>query len=243
MNYFVLYKREFIFRWYYLCFSLVITIFVGFAYKEVLLFLIVEPLTAVLPFFSWVFVFNQYIDLFLFLIYTVCIYSLYSVIPLVLIHNSLFFISGMYFFEIYKIAVVFIISLISLFFNYSLLFYWLLPLVLKYFVFLFINYDKNFLHYEYIPFLVEYCKLVFFFYGIVVLFFQLPVLGYYYIDNFNQAEKNMVVSRSRLFLFFIILATFVSPPDVWSQFFLFILLSFFFEVLLFFAVFKKNFVF
>jgi sec-independent protein translocase protein TatC len=228
-KYFIEFKnRLFFIVLFYLSTSIIL-----YLYKEILLFLLVQPKWKTynynFSFFYFIFtdvteIFSVYIQLILFVTFQILILFL-------LYHLYIFFIPALfkkeyiYFKTIVKVVFCtwFFSVLISN--NYIIPFSWDFFLSFQNFII-----DKSFnIHFE--AKLSEYFSFYIYFYYICFFYFQFSVLIFFCLHYVNKELKNIKKFRKLYYFFFVLLATFLCP-DFLTQVFLSIVLIFMYEILL-----------
>jgi sec-independent protein translocase protein TatC len=86
----------------------------------------------------------------------------------------------------------------------------------------------------------EFFSVMFVLFFNITLSFQIPILLYILIYN-NIIDIYFIIKNRKIFyLFFLILSAFIAPPEILTQFFIFILIIFLFEFFIFINIFYNN---
>lgn len=218
-------------------FSLVIinylsTFFICYYYKEVLLFLIIKSCTSCKDFYfiftSITEVFSVYLDVIFFVSFQILIfYIVYSFF--------IFLIPSLFIFEYkyLKFLFYFLSFIIVCFISVSVKIF--IPLTWDFFVsFQTLTMGQSF-YFE--PKLLEYLNFYVSTYYFCALFGQVFLFGFVFFNGLFLKTKMIKEYRKLCYYFFIIFGTMISPPDVYSQIFISLILILFYElVVLFFMV-------
>ena len=228
--------KEITFRGYYIIFSIILTFIACYIYIDQIIYLLTRHLLSNMSSNRLIFttlteVFNVYIKISF-------ISSLLICLPFLLIHLWFYIIPGLYKIETYYFNffffIIFLFFALSFFINYS----YILPNILKFFL-----YYENNSYYIPIHFEAKIHEYLIFIYKLLlnlILCFQIPpiiVLLLY----FNIITYELLLDKRKYFyLFFLFLSALIAPPDVYSQFFLTLIMFSFFEILLFFLFFFRK---
>jgi sec-independent protein translocase protein TatC len=206
---------------------------ISYFYKEILLFLIIEPdvlnnfnFTLQLDYFIFtdvLEVFSVYIQLILFLnLQILFLYFLY--------HCFVFLIPGLFFFEYKNLNLIFKIILIVWSISVLISKYFLIPITWNFFL-SFQNLSSITLHFE--AKLNEYLNFYISFYYLCILYSQVFTFLFICITYINTNISVIKKFRKLYYYFWVILSTFISPPDVLSQILISFVLIFLYELLIF----------
>lgn len=234
------YLNELVFRLKSFCFSFVLVILLCYFYKESLLVLFsISLLNTFVDSFNEFnnFIYTHPIELFQVYLYTTLLIASFGIIPYFFWHLLDFLKSSLTKIKYktirgFTVKILSLILLINLFsFLYFLPFLWIffknfnfdptLPKSLNFFFELRVQ--------EYFNFVLEFLYLI---NTLILLFIALLSISYY----FGIAN---IINWKKLIIFLnIMIATFLSPPDVSSQLLIFCFLHLSFEILIFLALYK-----
>lgn len=195
------------------------TVFVSYFYKEVLLFIMVEPCTINQNQDNcniYYFIFTNITDLFLVYFKLVTFITLQLLVPFTIIHIFNFLTPALYFRE-YKTYFTFIkLSCIFWVISWILLSCFIVPITW----FFFSNFQNlvssKFINIHFEAKLNEYFDFYFSMYYICVFYCQIfATLIFLFSLNFNL--KSIKKFRKLYYFIFVILSTLISPPDIFSQ--------------------------
>ena len=233
------YLIEFKNRLFFLVLLYLSTTVILYLYKEILLFLLVQPKWKTADNFSLVYfiftdvteIFSVYIQLILFITFQfLVLFSIY--------HLYIFFIPALFKKEYLYLKFIVKVIFFTWFFSVLISNYYIIPLTWDFFL-SFQNFitDKSFnIHFE--AKLSEYFAFYISFYYICFFYFQFCVLIFVCLQHFNKDLKKIKKFRKLYYFCFVLLATFLCP-DFLTQLLLSTILIFVYEVLL--MVFLLNF--
>jgi len=228
-------------------FLLLITIFstslISYFYKETLLFLVLQPDRLMLTngtskilyfiFTNVTEILSVYIQLITFLSFQITfLYTIY--------HCFVFLSPAMYKSEYYFVFLFLKISITIWFCSVLLSNVILIPITWDFFY----SFQKLFaskfisLHFE--AKLTEYLDFYITLYYLCVIYLQVFTILFFVLNYINDKIKIIQKFRKIYYYFFVIFSTLISPPDLFSQFFISLLLIFIYEILVFSIIFKAN---
>ena len=235
------YFRELYFRLQYILFSLTLTLFICYLYKDYLLLLYIYPLLfKTLDSSNNLFEIDSFIythptEIFSMYIYMIFFNSFFFLVPLIIWNIFDFLKQSFYYYEYHYLKKkIFFLYFLYFLYNYISLFYlfpkvWFLfehlnkPIFLNMFFELKVN--------DYIYFLFDYIYLFnISFFLLFIFFLLLKSIGI----------KSLIYWKKLLIVFNLVFATLLSPPDINSQIILLLVLTFFFEGIFLFFVFKTK---
>jgi len=190
---------------------------VSYFYKEVLVFLLVKPNLYVFQQNSLYFIFTNLTDIFstyLKLIYFVGNQFLFV---FVLYHLFIFLAPGLYFFEYKRYAKLFKTSVALWFFSIFTLNSYILPLSWNFFLSFQTSISHSVLTFYLEAKIIEYIDLYINLYYICCLNFQLFVLLIIFLNSIKESLNSIKTFRRFFYFGFFLIATFLTPPDVFSQ--------------------------
>lgn len=223
--------------------------FIGFTFgsiaayseKDNLLYALIQPLRQALNHEDHLdkvsFVFLRITEAFTSEIYLSVLVSLFAATPILWVHIWFFLAPGLYKHEQRSLGLILIISWTLLLGAFYFSNNYLLPQAWSFFLsFANLNKDTNL---AYLPSLVPYINISLEIFFGILLTSQLPILFFLIIHwNWFDAEK-LVALRPWVVLVFLFWAGLISPPDLYSQVFIFIPLYFFYESAIFLLTCKK----
>lgn len=195
------------------------TILVSYFYKEVLLFIVVEPCTfnqSQNNYNIYYFIFTNITDLFLVYLKLVTFVTLQLLIPYIVLHIFSFLTPALYYKE-YETYVTFIrLSFIFWFVSWILLNYITIPVTWIFFSNFQNLVSSKFIDIHFEAKLDEYLDFYVSMYYICVFYCQIfATLVFLLSLNFSlKAIKNF---RKLYYFIFVMLSTLISPPDIFSQ--------------------------
>lgn len=234
LEYFILFRKFFLiffelkYRFIYIIISILITSFFCYILKEQLIYLLIKYLLYNMS--SHRFIFTKLTQILITYIKFSVILAFFINIPFILLHCFYFINSALYKHEwVYWIKII-SISLIFYFNSILLNYFYIFPKILD----LFLNFEKNNfffpLHFE--AKIDDFISMAFLWFFNIILCFQIPImihiLIYYKLINI----KNILINRKYFYLFFIFLSAFLAPPELLTQFVLFLIFSSIYEILL-----------
>lgn len=210
---------------------------VCYSFKEILLYIIIKQSICFKE--SLYFIFTDVAEIFY--VYLSLTFFIGNQVLLIYFfyHIFLFFSSGLFYSEYSYLVFIFKISLTLFSFSvflYNTIFF---PFCLKFFL-SFQNFEGiqwTTLYFE--SKISEYLSFYITFYYVCIFHFQILIILFVIFDFSKTTKKLLKNNRKMFYYFFVFLSTLVTPPDVFSQLFLSICLSFSYEVLVFYFLYKK----
>lgn len=235
------YFLEFRNRLFYILISFLFFFFIGFFYKESLLYFLVKiNLFQNKTFFPY-FIYTHLTEVFNTYILLSFTFAAYLCVPLILVHLFYFITPGLYLFEFVLFKKFVLISLFVWFLNNLLTYYFLVPLIWNYFCY----FDSNnlqgplSLHFE--AKLSEYVDFLIYSYVLTNLLSQIFFFMYLFVLNYNSIDLIFInKSRKYLYVLIFILASILTPPEVISQLFFAIPLVVLSEFIIIFLLLKNE---
>lgn len=239
LDYFILFRKFFLifielkYRFFYIIISILITSFFCYILKEQLIYLLIKYLLYNMS--SHRFIFTKLTQILFTYIKFSFILAFFYNLPFLIIHCFYFLNSALYKHEwFYWFKIVFLsifIYFVSIFLNYFFIF----PKILD----LFLNFEKNNyffpLHFE--AKIDDFISTAFLWFFNIIICFQIPIIMHIFLYYQLIDIKNILINRKYFYLFFIFLSAFLAPPEIITQFILFLFFSFIFELLLLFLLF------
>lgn len=227
------YLIEFKNRFFFLVLLYLSTSVILYLYKEILLFLLVQPKWKVTnDKFSLVyFIFTDVTEIFSVYIQLILFITFQLLVLFIIYHFYIFFIPALFKKEYLYLKVVIKVIFFTWFFSLLVSNYYIIPFSWDFFL-SFQNFitDKSFnIHFE--AKLSEYFAFYISFYYICFFYFQFSVLIFFCLQHFNKELKNIKKFRKLYYFCFVLLATFLCP-DFLTQLLLSIVLIFIYEFLL-----------
>jgi sec-independent protein translocase protein TatC len=190
---------------------------VGYFYKEVLLFLLVKPNLCLFQHNSQYFIFTNLTDIFSTYLKLISFVGNQFFLAFLVYHLFVFLVPGLYFSEYKKYATFFRTSLTLWFFSIFILNIYLLPLSWKFFLSFQTFSDHSVLTFHLEAKIIEYLDLYINLYYICCLNFQLLVLLIVFVNYIKENLDLIKTLRKFFYLGFFLIATFMTPPDIFSQ--------------------------
>lgn len=198
---------------------------VGYIYKENLLFLFLESeIFTRNEFQTDYFIFTDVSEVFLVYIQLILFLNFQITLAYLCYHSFVFVSSGLFKKEYYYSRYMFRVLIFVWLFSISISKYVFIP-IMRDFFFNFQNFSSINLHFE--AKLNQYFDFYVKFYYMFIFYCQIFTLLFFFLDYVNT-NINIVKKFRKLYYYcFILLSTFISPPDIFNQ----ILISFFLIVL------------
>lgn len=229
-----LYIREIKNRILLLFYNFILNLLILIEYKESLAYILGRYQDNFFPYF----ISTNLTEIFLSFLKLTCFLSFYLSYPLLLLQITLFLMPALYKYEFKNLKGMILTSII-LYISCTLITYEIfLPSCLQFFFSFELNSESSLIgiHLEtrfkdYMDFFIKI------FYTLNLVFHSL-LLFFYYMRQFKI--NHFIEKRKILYTFYFIIATFFSPPDIISQFFLGVFLLLFFEAFLIFLFLSKQ---
>jgi|YelNatPaOPRAMG01_1025707.scaffolds.fasta_scaffold13647_8 sec-independent protein translocase protein TatC len=229
-------------RFVFLTISILLTLLTSYYYKEVLLFILINPLSVTninSDFFIFYFIFTDLVAIFT-VYFKIVFFVTIQVASFYLVYQTFAFLSFALYkseYNLYKNIIItcFVVWVFSLVISYFLL----VPISWKFF-FSFQSFISNkfiSLHFE--PKIDEYLNFYLTLYYSCIFYFQLFFILFILIDKYNSSTNSIKKVRKFYYLSFFVFSTIVSPPDVFSQLFISFSLTAVYEVSVLIVIFKK----
>jgi sec-independent protein translocase protein TatC len=207
-------------------------ILVGYYYKEILLFLLLEPdlFNIFDTNFPCYFIFTDVFEIFSVYIQLVLFISFQILILYFLYHFFVFLSPGLFFFEYYYLNYILKLITFIWFLSVFLSKYIFIPLTWNFFL-SFQNLSSVALHFE--AKLNEYLIFYISFYYLCIFYCQIFTLLLFFLNFMNKNLLTIKKFRKVYYYFFVLFSTLVSPPDIVSQFLISFILVFLYEFFIF----------
>lgn len=226
-------------RFIFLFITWLFVILVGYYYKEILLFLLLEPdlFNSFNISFPYYFIFTNVFEIFSVYIKLILFISLQILILYFIYHFFIFLSSGLFSSEYYYLNCI--LKLIT--------FVWLLSIFLSKYVFIpltwnfflsFKNLNSITLHFE--AKLNEYLMFYISFYYWCIFYCQIFTFLLFFLNYMNKNLSTIKKFRKIYYYFFVLFSTLISPPDVLSQFVISFILIFLYEFFIFIFVWQSS---
>ena len=212
--------------------------FVSYLYKEVLVFLLVKIVVQKNKVTLFYFISTKISDVFS--VYLDISYFLSTqLMVLILFYQILAFIApGLFYYEYRKVRNVWLISL-----NFTFLSVWLVNVyVLPYLWYFFFSFSAGSTKSVNIFFeasIVDYLIFYKYIYYRFICMGQVFGLVFIVLNSVKDKVKFILSTRKSFYLMFLLISTFLTPPEVFSQLVTVSLLFFFFEVIMLYGIFRK----
>lgn len=210
-------------------------VFVSYHYKEFLLFIIIQPIMNCYnkkDFFTY-FIFTNVTEIFSVFIHVVMFFSNQVLILYFSYHLLVFISPGLFKTEYYTIKFLFKISaflfcLLIIFFNL-----FLLPLSWDFFISFqeFVSMKSIVLHFE--AKLNEYVSFYLRFYLICIFYCLMIVFCIFFLNQIKSDLQILNKFRKSFYVLFMVISTLLTPPDIFSQLSVTILIIFCYECIVF----------
>lgn len=213
-------------------------ILVGYFYKETLLFLFLESEVFVNNEFKvYYFIFTDVIEVFSVYIKLILFISFQFFFFFTLYHIFVFLSYGLFIFEYFYLNYVIQIIIIIWIFSIILSKYLLIPMMWEFFF----NFQKlNTINLHFEAKLSEYLDFYIKFYYIFIFYCQIFIV-FVLLLNYLIADLEKIKKFRKLFyFFFVVFATLISPPEIFSQILISLILILFYEWFLFCFIFKYS---
>lgn len=207
------------YRIFYLLLSFIITFLICYIYSFDLLFLTVQPFIA--PKF---FIFTDLTEALSTTIQICLIISLHLITPLLLYHFWTFLIPGFFLYERIRISYFFFYFFSLLIFEIFLIFFLIIPEIMS-FLFTF-EIKKEIMTIQLEARIYSYIHFLFNIYWAVLCSFQIPFVFLFLCKNRIINTKSLCFYRKYFYFLALLLAAFLSPPDMFYQ----LCLAFFFII-------------
>ena len=213
---------------------------VSYLYKETLIFLIVKPSLTIFQTSSLYFIFTNLTDLFL--MYLNLTFFLATQISLFFIgyHLLLFLAPGLHNFEYKKLVIVFSLSFLFWILSVIILNSYILPISWQFFLSFQTPTNQSMISFHLEAKITEYINFYIRLYYICCLNFQLFVFLFIFLDYMKERLNLLRTLRKFTYFGFFLIATLLTPPDVFSQVILGLSLIAFFEILVVGVILKIN---
>jgi len=190
---------------------------VSYFYKEVLVFLLVKPNLFAFQQNSLYFIFTNLTDIFSTYLKLIHFVGNQFLLVFSLYHLFVFLTPGLYFFEYKRYAKLFKTSLILWFFSIFILNTYILPLSWNFFLSFQTSINHSALTFYLEAKIIEYIDLYINLYYVCCLNFQLFILLIIFLSYIKESLDSVKTLRRFFYFGFFLIATFLTPPDVFSQ--------------------------
>jgi len=228
-------------------FLLVITVlstsFINYLYKEILLFLITQPerFTNNNVYYSnFYFIFTDVTEILTIYIKLITFLGYQLLLIFIIYHCFVFFTPAMfkseYLFLFSFLKIIMIICFVSVtVFNFLLI-----PITWEFFYSFQELISSKFINLHFEAKLIEYLDFYVFTYYFCVIYFQIFFIFFLFFRYVINNTKIIKKFRKIYYYFFVIFSSFISPPDLLSQFFISFLLITMYEILIFLTIIDKK---
>lgn len=223
-------------RLLYILLSLILTLICCYIYSDAIIYILVNPILIKMN--SQRFIFTSLKEIFLLYLKISFILSLLFTLPILLIQLLFFLSNGLYQYELNKIILISLISFIFFLLGFLLGYKIIIPNIWNFFL----EFEKqnNFfpLHFEaklenYLFFILNML------FGIIFCF-QIPIFLFVLTSLNIFKNKNIIMNRKFVYMFIIIIGTFISSPDIFNQFFIFFIFIFIYEIYIYISIYFKQ---
>jgi sec-independent protein translocase protein TatC len=235
------YLLEIKYRVFFILINLLITIFTSYLYKEVLLFLVLKPHNTNYNspnFFLSYFIFTDITEIFSVYFKLIYFISLQVLLIYAVYHLFIFFSYAMFKKEYSFQKSFLVLCLLTWIFSLLLLKFILLPLSWNFFYSFQKFISSNFITLHFEPKLNEYLNFCLFLYYTCVFYCQFFSIMFFWLNYYNSDLISIKKTRKFYYFIFVIFSTIISPPDIFSQLIISLLLVFLYEIFVFFSSLK-----
>lgn len=218
--------KELKLRTCYLVFSFLITFFVCYYYSFEILYLFVKPFLN----YEKNFIFTDLTEAFYTTIQLNFIVSIFILIPFIIYQFWCFFIPSSFFKERKKYNSFFSAIVILLGISLTFIYFLVLPELYKFLLYFEVN--TNFMSIQLEARIQSYIQLVCKIFFLSSIVFQMPLLFFIAFEYGLLTSDFLIKNRSQILFANLLLAAFISPPDLLTQIVVAIFLQLIFEILL-----------
>lgn len=223
-------------RLYYIIFSLVLTIIFCYIYSDAIIYFLVNPILVKMS--SQRFIFTSLKEIFFLYLNFSLLMGFLLTLPVIFTQFIFFFINGLYSYELKLILKFFLLSILFFLLGGFIGYKIIIPNAWNFFLEFENNNNLFPLHFEaklnnYIFFILNVLL------GIIVCF-QIPVIIFLLLSLKFLKQNIFFKNRKLVTVMCIILGTFISSPDIFSQLFLILIFLLMYEISIFLIYFFKK---
>lgn len=215
-----------------------ITLFICYYYKEVLFFLVIVESYKDFNTIDFYFIFTNITEIFSVYLELIVLIS-FQIICFYIFYSIFIFLSPAFFFKEYKYF-IFVFYFIIFFWLFSLFLsnYVLIPFIWNFFLSFQMFSIGQFFYFE--AKLLEYFNFCIFIYYFCLVYCQ--VFSFFFLFFIDVYSKKIYIKKFRKIYYycFVILATLISPPEVYSQILIGLILIFFYELVILFFMYNLS---
>lgn len=236
--FFFYYLNELKFRIGYLLFSVLFNFTIYFSFSKEILFLLIKPLLVInsnnqnLNYF----IFTNMSDVLFIYIKISLVIALICSIPIIFFQFWFFLIKGLYNYEKTFLLLLFCLFFCLFFILFMLLYNYIIPFIWVFFINFELNDSNSLFSVYYEANIMDYVNFLFYIYFILfsLLIFPLVMILFIY---FEILDLNFfIIYRKYFYTIFLILSGIFSPPDIFSQIFISVLLYIIYELILIYSL-------
>jgi sec-independent protein translocase protein TatC len=238
-----IYKKEFIYRFFYINLSFFLSWIILYTYIDELIFIGAYPLQKIwysknIPFH---FIYTHLTDIFWIQLKITTQLAFILTIPILFFHIYQFLKPALIRKEKILLKTILLIFISFSFISFYINYYYLIPHVWSFFI-LFQNNANNWINILLEPKIDEYYNFIIIWFNVLLILFQIPTLLFlfFYLKIINI--KNLILFRKIIYFLFLVISTFISPPDIISQLVLWIFMIFFYEFSIILFLFYENYI-
>lgn len=237
----LLYKniQEIKLRCYYSILSIVLTFITCYLYINQIIYVLTTYLLNNMH--SHRFIFTKVTEVFYTYIQISIITSLLICFPFILFNIWLFIVPGLYKYERLYYNFFNIIILLFFIISFFISYFYIIPNILNFFLYFENNSIYFPLHFE--AKINDYLFPIYFFLFNMIVCFQFPSVLIFLLYKEVLTYSLLISKRKYFYLSFLFLSALIAPPDIYSQLILTILMLLFYEILIFFLFFFRNWLF
>lgn len=209
--------RELRNRFFLLLLAWFSVVMVSYLYKEILIFIFVKPSLSVFKDNSLYFIFTNLTDIFSTYIRLAYFLGNQILFFLFFYHLFTFLAPGLYYFEYKNFIKLFSLSLAFWVCSILILNEYILPFSWQFFLSFQTSINQSVLSFYLEAKINEYINLYISLYYICSLNFQLFILFFVFLDHIKKNLASVKIFRKFFYFSFFLIATFLTPPDVFSQ--------------------------
>lgn len=223
-------------RFYYIIFSLLLTIIFCYLYSDSIIYVLVNPILIKMS--SQRFIFTSLKEIFFLYLNFSFLMGILLTIPVIIIQFLFFLLNGLYTYEFKLILKFMVLSVI--FFTFGILIGYKLIIPNAWNFFLEFEGNNNLfpLHFE-----AKLNNYIFFILNVllaIIICFQIPVLIFLLLSLHIFKNNFIFKNRKLMVVICIIIGTFISSPDIFSQLFIILIFILMYEISIFFFYFFKK---